>query len=199
MRTETMCSCGERAPHVIARQTTADGIAVEIWHDGAITGRSGLALPGVPVSRPRTADAFERERHAASLFSGEVSIYMLAELPRLHACARRVAARGGLPGDLRAAFAAQDAMKLRLVWAIYATDRDWTPTVRVARLDRMRWPGLVVWHERGRYDLLSLRRGIALASRSREALETTGLSFGSQRELRAHLFSVQVGALEANR
>jgi hypothetical protein len=41
--TTTACSCGETAPHVIARRETADGIAIQIWHDGAVTGRHGLA------------------------------------------------------------------------------------------------------------------------------------------------------------
>lgn len=171
---------------------TADDVAVEIWHDGAVTGRAGLALPGVPIARPRSSVSWDRARHAASLFGGEVELYDVAELPRLYACARRVAARGGLPGDLRAAFAAAEAPSLHLVWDVYAADRDGTPTVRVARLDRIRWPGLAVWHESGRYELLAIRRGAALGARSREALETTGFSFASRAALHLHLFSIAI-------
>lgn len=80
--TTTICSCGETTAHVIARRETADGIAVQIWHDGAVTGRYGRALPGIPVARPRTAEAIERERGAARLLADEVSLYNFAELPR---------------------------------------------------------------------------------------------------------------------
>jgi hypothetical protein len=59
----------------------------------------------------------------------------------------------------------------------------------VARLDRIRWPGLTVWHERGRYEIMAIRNGVALGARSREALETTGISFDSQRELCDYLFA----------
>lgn len=189
--TDTACSCGESAPHVIAKRETADGIGVWIWHDGAITGRHGRALPGVTIVRPRTAKAFESARIAASLISGDVEMYDCAELPRLYACARKVAARGGSRRDLCAAFAETDKPALHLAWCVYATDAAGEPTVRVARLDRIRWPGLVVWHERGRYELLALRNGTALGARSHEALEPTGFSFGSQHALRDHLFTVQ--------
>jgi hypothetical protein len=184
------CTCGEFAPHIIARRKTADDIAVEFWHDGAITGRMGFKLPGVPVVRPRTDAAVSAARAVASLVAGQVELHELAELPRLVDCARRVAARGGSPGDLRAAFAATGERSLTLTWDIYATDRTGKPTVRVAKLDRIRWPGLVVWHERGRYELLALRNGTALGAHNREALHTTGFSFESQRALFAHLFSL---------
>jgi hypothetical protein len=180
--------CGERDPHVVARRQTADGMPIEIWHDGAITGRLGRAIPGVPVARPRSSRGVELARAAASLVAGDVEIRTLAEVPRLVAYARRVAARGGTPGDLRQAFFAADRPILTLAWEVYAADRDGAPTVRVARLDRIRWPGLVVWHERGRYELLALRRGCAVGARSREALEDTGFSFSSQRALVDHLF-----------
>jgi hypothetical protein len=144
-----LCTCGDTEPHVIARRTTADGIAVEVWHDGAITGRCGRAraLPGVPIARPRTAEAFHLARRAASLLAGEVCLYDLAELPRLYA---------GLPGHVRAEFARPESRTLAFSWVTYATDATGTPTVRVARLDRIRWPGLAVWHERGRYELMSI-------------------------------------------
>jgi hypothetical protein len=183
------CSCGEIAPHTVMRRTTADGIAIDIWHDGAITGRLGRALPGVPITRPRTERAIDLARATASLVASEVEIHDAAELPRLYACARRVAAQGGSPGDLRAAFVDDETPAIRFTWDVYAADRDGTPTVRVARLDRVRWPGLVVWHERGRYELLALRRGFALGARSRETLEATGISFVSQRELIVHLLA----------
>lgn len=187
---DTTCSCGETTPHVIAKRETADGIAVQIWHDGAITGRFGRALPGVPVARPRSDDGLSLARRIASLFSDAVSLYDAVELPQLYACAKRVAQHGGTSCGVVSAFNATDRPTLRLAWDVYATDRDGTPTVRVSRLDRIRWPGLVVWHERGRYELLALSNGLAPFWRSREALTDTGLVFATQRDLRDHLFSI---------
>lgn len=195
----SLCSCGEAAPHVIANRATADGVAVQIWHDGCVTGRFGRVLPGVPCVRPRTPEAVERERAASRLLSDDLSLYDLAELPRLYAACRRVAARGGDRKALYAVLAAHAKPAIPFSWVAYATDRDGKPTVRVARLDRIRWPGLAVWHERGRYELMEIHRGTALGARSREALESTGFSFGSQRELCAHLFAVarQLNGTEA--
>lgn len=182
------CTCGNDQPHIVARRRTADDVAVEIWHDGAITGRAGRALPNVPIARPRTEAGRLVAVAAASLVAGEIELYEVTEVPRLVACAKRVAARNGLPGDLRAAFAKESPV-LRLVWQVYATDRDGTPTVRVAKLDRIRWPGLVVWHECGRYELLVEQCGMSVNARSRSALVPTGFSFNSQHELREHLFA----------
>ena len=186
------CSCGERTPHVTMRRVTADSVGVEVWHDGAITGRCGRALPGVPVARPRTAAALELARASAALVADLVELYEVSELPRLASCARRVAMASGTAGDVRAAFAVTNAPALRFSWTVYEADRDGTPTVRVARLDRIRWPGMVIWHERGKYELLVERNNPDTGARSRPALETTGFSFASQKELRAHLFDVQL-------
>ena len=43
-----MCTCGTTDTHEIARRQTADGIGVVLWSDGAITGRLGVALHGIP-------------------------------------------------------------------------------------------------------------------------------------------------------
>lgn len=191
------CSCGETALHVVARRSTADGVSVEVWHDGAITGRSGVALPGVPVARPRTSVGLERARRAAALFADEVSLYDVAELPRLYACARRVAARGGQPGHVRAVPYAADVPALHFDWVTHQADRAGRPVVRVARLDRVRWPGLAVWHERGKYELMALTWRAAPGVRSAEVLAPTGFAFDSQRALRDHLFTVQTPAISA--
>lgn len=190
MTMNNQCSCGGGEPHIIARRTTADGIGVEFWHDGAITGRTGLALPGVPIVRPRTADATDLALRSASLVSGDVELYDLSDLPRLYMCARRAAARFGSPGDMRAEFAKADVPKIRIVWSVYSTDRAGDPTVRFARLDRIRWPGIVLWHERGYYEVAIERMGIATGARSRLACESTGVRFRTQRELSEYLASV---------
>lgn len=184
-----MCSCGCSERHVIAKRSTADGIDVRIWHDGAVTGRLG-ALPGVTIVRPRTLEAIERARRAAWLLAGEVETYDLSELPRLYTCARRLAAKGGgSPGELRAAFAAEDAPAIHFAWETYQTDRDGKAVVRVARLDRIRWPGLAVWHEAGTYTLLAIVRcGIpGILRAEEEVLGANGLTFATQRDLCRHL------------
>lgn len=78
----TACSCGETSPHVVAKRVTADGIGVEIWHDGAVTGRIGQALHGVPIARPRTAESLAVSLAAGWLLAGEVEIYNIDEVPR---------------------------------------------------------------------------------------------------------------------
>src|SRR5512139_3438245 len=189
--TISTCSCGETSNHVIAKRSTADGIAVQIWHDGMVTGRFGHGLPGVPIVRPRTAEAVERERRAASLFADEVILYDLAEVPRLYDCARRIAAKGGGRREFLAAFAAKDAPAVNFVWETYQTDRDGRPTVRVARLDRIRWPGYAVWHESGVYKLFAITRsGYPGCSHMEEVLEATGFEFKTQRDLCRHLYEI---------
>lgn len=70
------------------------------------------------------------------------------------------------------------------VWTVQETDRDGRPTLRTCRLDRIRWPGLAVWHERGVYELMTVdRRGTSFR---------TGFVFKSQRDLLVHLESIRV-------
>ena len=42
------CSCGEVAPHRMARRKTLDGIAVELWSDGWLTSRMGVQIGKLP-------------------------------------------------------------------------------------------------------------------------------------------------------
>lgn len=156
-----------------------------------VTGRFGRGLPGVTIVRPRTAEAIERERRAALLLADEVSLYDLAELPRLYDCARRVAAKGGGRREMLVAFAATKAPTVEFSWETYQTDRDGKPTVRVARLDRIRWPGYAVWHESGIYKLFAIaRRGFPGCAHMEEVLEPTGFEFKTQRDLCKHLHEI---------
>ena len=190
-----VCSCGADKPHVIASRRTADGTQVEVWDDGAVTGGYGMALPGVPVVRPRTDDARREALAAAWMLAGDVALYDLAEVPALYATARKVAQAGGGVAEFHAALRdAQEtparAPALRLQWQTYETDATGRPTVRVAILDRMRWPGLAVWHERGRYLLMNVEY-IANQRRSEPVLVPTGFTFRSQQELATHLYTHQ--------
>ena len=178
------CTCGDTEPHTISRRTTADGYHVLLHEQGGITGAMGYTIRGVPCARPRTPEGVAIALRAGNLFMGEVCLYNLAELPALYAAARKVAARHGLPGDLRAEMAREREPHVLLQWQVMHADRDGRPTVRIARLPRLRWPGTYVWHESGRYEVmrqLSAARGAALT--------TTGFTFGSQRDLFAWLLS----------
>lgn len=76
------------------------------------------------------------------------------------------------------------------VWTVEQADRDGRPTLRTCRLDRIRWPGLAVWHERGVYELVDIdRRGTCFP---------TGLRFRSQRALRAHLETIRADDRKAS-
>ena len=201
--TPPRCSCGDAHPnHITASATLADGTRVVLLHGGALVGRTGHALPGVPVARPQTREAWERDLRAGSLALGEAPLYDLAELPALYRAARDAVAQNGvgaLPGDVRAAHAAAaqraERPALKLAWQTYEADAYGRPTVRVAVLDRMRWPGLAVWHEKGRYELMGFvqpdARARGAGNRQPEVLTRTGFSFRTLRELADHLFTVQ--------
>lgn len=181
------CTCGDAEPHTISRRVTADGYHVLLHDQGGITGAMGYTIRGVPYSRPRTAEGVALALRAGRLFMGEVCLYDIAELPALYAAARKVAARYGLPGDLRAEMARGREPHILLQWQVMHTDRDGKPTVRIARLPRLRWPGTYVWHESGRYEVM--RQLGALRSAADAALTTTGFAFATQRELFAWLLS----------
>lgn len=195
------CSCGDDHPnHITGSATTADGYDIVLLHGGALVGRNGAPILDLPVVRPKTREAWERDLAAGRRVLGDASLYDLAELPGLYKAARAAVAQKGsdaLPGDVRAAYAAQaqraERPALKLAWRTYQTDRDGRPTVRVAVLDRMRWPGLAVWHEKGRYALMAFVH--SSGRRPDETLAPTGFSFGSQRELVDHLLNVQGTAI----
>lgn len=179
------CTCAAVGDHVVAYRRTADGRPVEVWSTGAVTGACGVAIDGVPVARPRTAAAVAVELAAAWLLAGEVSLYELAELPVLHACARRVARAGGSPGDLRAAVAAAEE-RTRDEHAVPIRWEHVSPGCRVGHLPRLRWPHLAVWHEAGVYEVMVRERAEAHGGHG-ETLRGTGMRFSALRDLRAHL------------
>lgn len=192
-----LCSCGTDRPHQIARRLTADGIAVALWSDGALSSGMGRQLPGVPMRRPRTPKARELALCAGRLLLGEVELWDLAELGDLYAAAERAARGDGLPGTLRALMAEFECPRLELRWTVVAADPKGRPTERRARLPRLRWPRTMVvdycggpGSARGRYCLMNIVQAPATATlRSGDVLADTGLAFDSQRDLFAFLFS----------
>lgn len=73
-----MCSCMNPEPHVVARSETYDGIAVELWSDGDITGRLGTYPPGMGHNRdPEVA------LEASRAVWYNITLYNFGEIPLL--------------------------------------------------------------------------------------------------------------------
>lgn len=149
------CSCGESGHHVIARRVTADGKHVLAWDDGTLTWALGYAIRG--SANPRTPEGRERARRAAWLVLEDVCLFNADEVPALVKAARWAAesgsGRAGMWGRLRGPKRGTVA-GLVPRWTVRQTDRDGRPTLRVWTLPRLAYPGLVVWHERGIYEVL---------------------------------------------
>lgn len=176
------CGCGNPKPHRLAARETSDGKRVELWSTGAVTGGMGFALDGVPIARPRSAEARTVALRAGWLLIGEVELWDRAEVPALYAACRRVAARGGEPGDVRAAMAAK-APHIPIRWEVLQADRDGETTCRVGTLPRLMWAGVGVWHESGRYEIMHEHAD----GHGGHAWHGTGITFASQRELFRYL------------
>lgn len=161
---------------VIKRRSTADGKDVLLWDDGSLTWALGYAIKGCGF--PRTEAQRAKGRKVGFLVLGDICLYDSSEVPLLIAAARWATARDGLPGTMRARFGSLTRPKVpRLVWTTIQADRDGKPTVRVARLSRLFWPGLAVWHERGRYEV------VREFPRGSGTFENTGFSSRTLREL----------------
>lgn len=175
------CSCGETKTHVIARRQTSDGKTLQIWSDGDLT----WAFHSVSgIGRPRTESARREYQRAAWLVAGDACIHESEDIADLfRAALAAVRTRKGLPGDMRQLFAASQEPKLRPLWEVIATHNDGTPSCRTWSLPRMKWPGLVIWHERGRYEVMRKARLSALGDRPGISLVSTGFFFATQRAL----------------
>jgi hypothetical protein len=151
--TKTTCSCGNHEDHIIARRMTADGKSVLLWSDGSLTWALGHAIRG--SAHPRTTEQRNAALRAGRLVLGDVCLYDASEVSALVSAARWAAARDGLPGTMRSRLSAMSRPKLRPQWTVLSTDARGRTTVRVWRLNRIQYPGLAIWHERGRYSVMS--------------------------------------------
>jgi hypothetical protein len=88
------CSCGCTEDHVIARARTFDGVAIELWSSGDITGRLGQYPAGLSKARAQGAAL-----RAARLAWGEISLYVWSELGDLVKTARRALVQTSLPAE----------------------------------------------------------------------------------------------------
>jgi hypothetical protein len=168
--------------HAVARRRTADDKTVCLWDDGSLTWALGMAIRG--SAHPRTPEQTARALRAGWLVLGEVEMFDADEVSSLIAAARWAADRDGLPGTLRARLVAQSApMGSRPVWTVTATDADGNATAREWHLPRMSpWAGLVVSHERGRFEILRAVQRSGLGVRSEKVLVPTGFVRSSLRE-----------------
>lgn len=201
-----MCTCGDINPHVIMRRTTADGIEVNLWDDGAITGALGIGFTKVPVARPKTLSAVATARTIGRLMLGEVCLYDQTELPDLYLAARKAASLDQMPGTVRRTFReireARNRLNLKLHWNVSRTDARGKTTERWARLPFIRWPGMYVvdfcgseGSGSGRYQVCHRMHSPRGGHRHDVTVDSTGLTFRSLRELFDHLdtYPTQVG------
>ena len=75
------CSCGCTEPHQIARRTTADGVRLAVWSDGAVTLAVGIYLRGLGI--PRSAWARATRARAVRLVMGDLEMFDATEIPPL--------------------------------------------------------------------------------------------------------------------
>lgn len=85
------CTCGKTDDHVVARRMSADGVHLELWSTGEITGRLGLYPPG--LGRARSHSRFR----AAALAWDDVCLYDWAEIGALVKAARKALEQVSLP------------------------------------------------------------------------------------------------------
>ena len=184
--TETACTCGNTCDHVVCKRTTADGIHVQMHSDGAVVGRMGFKIEGVPVARPRSREAVSVALRAGWLFMGEVEAYDYEELGTLYAACRWVAERDGMPGSVRVRL--HYVGRMRPVWTVVSCDRDGRPTCRYWRLPRAIAGHFVVWDHvsvgasGGRYEIGSVTPGD-------DVFQTTGIRFNRLDDVWAHIKS----------
>lgn len=174
----SLCTCKIAERHEIARRRTCDNIGVILWSDGTLTSFVG-SIKGLPYRQSARATL-----QAGWLFMGEVELWNYNELDTLYKACVWVAAHDGLPGSVRA-FLNKPA-PLRPNWIVAATDNRGTPTERIWRLPRLRWPDLAV------FDTCSAKKRYAIYVRihnSNETYSPTGFVFATLSELQAHLES----------
>lgn len=162
----------------IAKRRTAQDSIVYLWPDGSLTWAFGRFVDGSP--RARTPEQVERALSAGWLAMGDVELYDDAEVPQLIRAARWAVEHGTGIAGMRERF--HRAVPLRPAWTTLQTDRTGKPTLQCWRLPRLRWPGLAVWRESGRYSIWTEQ------GRS-GTYAPTGLSFTNLSALRAHLDS----------
>jgi hypothetical protein len=177
---------------------TFDGHTIELWSDGGLCTPSGGRVPGlVARRRPKDEATHARLKTIGWLFMGELCLWSLEDAPRLYAACERAADIDEMPGTVRRLMRETRPVVPSLVWTVLRADRDGRPVERVARLNRIQWPGLVVMDfcggpgsRRGRYVLMNRDRS--------DVLTDTGFAFTTLADLGAHLRAIdQISARRA--
>lgn len=174
---------------IIIRRKTFDDVFVCGWDDGAITSPLGYAVKGVPVVRPRTEEAVERERAVMWLFLGEVCLYEYDELADLHKACRKAVKKHGIRatgGDVRTILS--EPTKIPLSWIVTSADRDGKATEKQCRFRMGKLAGIAVFWTRGRgYET---GRIVNDARSADPAFVADGCRFTNLRDLNRHLSEV---------
>lgn len=191
------CTCGCTEPHTIKRANTADGIAVQMWSDGAITSLSGAGFQGLPVRRPKTQEAADLWRSVGWLFMGEVCLWDTADLARLYRCAERAVRLDGLPGTLRRLMAVEaPTAPFRAIWRVARADPRGVVEERHCFPPRLGpWADLVLVDHCGRAGSVGGRYEVTRRLRNHSTatdvvVEATGFRFGRLADLWTHLRSL---------
>ncbi len=135
-------------------------------------------LVGLPA---RTPQQLSQYLDAGWLVMGEVEIYDASEVRPLLIAARWAAKNHLGPGEMRKKLHQNPTLKP--IWTTLETDRSGTPTLQCWILPRLRWPGLSVWREKGRYSICQ-----EIGHRS-GTYSPTGFEFRNLRDLTEHLQS----------
>lgn len=185
-----VCSCGIAELHEIARRRTADGHDVCLWSDGMVTRALGYHIRGVGRRR---AKPVEHELRIGWAVLDAAGVYDADELAELVGRYRRAFDANTDAKEARRAPRSRSRSGIVLRWTVYSADRDGRASVRYAALDRIRWPALVLWHERGLYSVLRRR---STQGRASSTLDTTGFEARTLREILGALETLRIKTKE---
>jgi len=116
---------------------TADGKDLFLYGDGALTvGRFGTIIKG---TGGRTPESIDVGRRVGWYVLDDSILYDADEIPRLVAVAKPILARGGTPGEVRAAFRQKSAKDtaFKPTWTVIEADRSGKTRVRAWKLPRL--------------------------------------------------------------
>jgi len=88
-----VCSCGERADHMLFQRRTADDQILKFWSNGDVSTSLGFGFRGIGSARNDVSE--DRNRRANEWLADLVGFYDLRDVPRLISNARKLAGQSG--------------------------------------------------------------------------------------------------------
>ena len=183
------CSCGCDHAHRVMERRTADGVFVYLYSDATITGVMGGKLPGVPLTRPQSREAFEVTMAHAERFMAWVNCYGTNELGDLWQQSKIERTGRTAPKAPRAKSARQ--IPFPISWKTTQTDRDGRPTEWLGEIPRLTGLRLCVIRTRREYVVCDVTRRSAPGCRSGDVAIPNGVRFTSRHDLDAYLRECQ--------